>query len=262
MFPRQAVQASYTGLFYAVDGTDIAFTPGARPSDWNMGTSVPVSSAPFDPAPLPLPDGMQFLRFLYESKPLGRRMIFAAYEGPDGRQSVDMGLFSAMNAAGDNFHAAIQTQLYPKDPPMVSRIYWTTNRDSTGGSTGPTRLVTSAGGPGFVGVPIELSPGCPTTEPDLEPWLTPDGGLLLVSSHGASEKGCISSNDGRRIYLVFTDRQTGQQMTGAHTIDLSYLHASGFDDRGPSLTSDMCTLLFASDRGAKEDFDIYAAQRD
>jgi hypothetical protein len=262
------VRTSLTGLLYtfnqgATGGVDIAFSMGTVLNAFPAGTALPtpVSATEIDEAPLPMPQAIDFA-FLYDARVSGRRTIFYASQGGAGWQSGPYAVGTAVGASGDNYHIAAQRDGMP---PQIGRLWWVTNHDPNGsGGGGTTRLVTSPPSSATsVDVPIALPGGCHTRESDLQPWVTPNGRLLLISSHDYRGAQCASTSDDRRhLFAVPVDPANGQPVAGMPTTDFDYLHVMGFHDQAPSLTFDSCNLLFASDRDGGTELDVFMAPRE
>jgi hypothetical protein len=263
VFAREASRSGWTGLVYGFanqGNPDIAFASGTT-GVWPTGTALPppVSSAGFDDAPLPMPDPVD-ITLLYDTEVNNRRMIYLALYSSNGTWST--GRYGpdswTLNSSGNNYHVAA---LRSGSASGGLRLWWTTDRQDVG--VGQPRLVTTdplvPAAP--VDVPIVLSSGC-HTKGDLEPWVAPDGTVLFFSSLPLGAGGACDTrgDDSRHLYFTRLDPATGQQSAGDRALAIG-VHAVGFDDRAPSLTTDMCSLLFSSDRDAGNELDIYIAPR-
>jgi hypothetical protein len=255
-----------SGLLYDFDagganGVDIAFAQG-RATSWPTGAALSISSIGIDEAPLPMPPSVDFT-FLFDTEMSGRRYVYAASPGlmPGTWARGGYGdANSALNSAGNNYHVAARfVGAAGAAPNAVGRLWWITDRPGAMGA-GTVRLVTAANlmDTVAVDVPTVQANGCHTGG-DLEPWVVPDGSVLFFSSLIYVGTTCNDDGDGkRRLSYVPLDAMSGQPTGRAVAIGH---HMTGYDDRAPSLTADLCTLLFATDRDGGTDLDIYAMPR-
>jgi hypothetical protein len=256
-FPREIAHGTYTGLVYSFDspmtGVDIAFAQGSA-STWPAGMPLPspIAAAGIDEAPFPLPTALDAV-FLYDSEEAAVRGIYAASTGGAASRTLFGDPGTALNASGNNYHVAAQIL-----GGAISRLWWTTDRATTMGAGG-VRLVTANRTDALaVDVPIVQANNC-RTGGDLEPWVVPGGNVLFFSSLIYSGSACTDNIDGkRRLSFTQVDPMTGQQVGRATGINV---HTMGFDDHAPSLTADMCALLFASNRDGGTDMDLYISPR-
>ena len=262
-FPREIVRANYTGLLYSFDsqaatGVDIAFAQGTSPG-WPAGMAIPapIAAAGIDEAPLPMPLGLD-LAFLYDSEEAGVRGIYAAGVGGTLSRTLFGEPATAINSGGNNYHLAAQIVSATGTPTSIGRLWWTTDRATAMGAGG-VRLVTANQLDKLaVDVPIVQANNCHTGG-DLEPWVVPAGNVLFFSSLIYVGTGCTDNGDAkRRLSFTQVDPMTGQQVGRAAAVGW---HNTGFDDHAPSLTADMCALLFASNRDGGTDMDLYISPR-
>jgi hypothetical protein len=263
-FPREASRANFRGLLYSFDsqaqtGIDIAFASGAPPT-WPTGTALPapIAAVGVDEAPLPMNSGLDFA-FLFDGENTGVRGIYAAGMGAGGWTRTLFGApGTALNAGGNNYHVAAQIISGMGMPDAIGRMWWTTDRASPIGA-GVVRLATAyRTDASAVDVPMVQNNGCHTGG-DLEPWVVPSGNVLFFSSLIYVGTTCSDNGDAkRRLSYTQVDPATGQQVGRATAVSW---HVTGFDDRAPSLTVDMCSLLFASDRDGGGELDLYISGR-
>ncbi|MEZ4371374.1 MAG: hypothetical protein R3B07_11145 [Polyangiaceae bacterium] len=141
------------------------------------------------------------------------------------------------------------------------RVWWMSDRVVAGQAGGP-HLHT--GQPGIVFnidyVPLVLEDDCHTQSPDLTPWVGKAGNLMLLSAQSLSSTStCVASVDAPKdLYWTLLDN-AGQQTGKAKRIELS---DPTLDDTEPSLSPDLCTIVYArSESAGTEAHDLYTATR-
>ncbi|HEX6275799.1 MAG TPA: hypothetical protein VFZ53_22310 [Polyangiaceae bacterium] len=94
---------------------------------------------------------------------------------------------------------------------------------------------------------------------DATPWVTPDGRRMLFRSFPLDDACQPLDSDTTDLFVVPLEPMSGTPSSDA--IALASLNEVGFTDTDPSLSPDLCTLYFASDRGSPSDFKLYRARR-
>jgi hypothetical protein len=262
-FPREIAHGTYTGLVYSFDspmtGVDIAFAQGTSPM-WPAGMPLPspIAAAGIDEAPFPLPTAIDIV-FLYDSAEAGVRGIYAASTGGAASRTLFGDPGTALNASGNNYHVAAQILNQAGGASSIGRLWWTTDRATTMGAGGVRLVSANRSDPLAADVPLVQANNC-RTGGDVEPWVVPGGNVLFFSSLiYLSPPACTDNGDAkRRLSFTQVDPMTGQQIGRATAVGW---HTTGFDDHAPSLTADMCALLFASNRDGGTDMDLYVSPR-
>lgn len=264
-FPR--VGATSTDLLYRFDGIGLRYTPDASTSPGtNLGATATSDSAPlllnvdvtgFDATGPTL----FFDRALAPEAP--RDLFSAPWRGNDAQAAESAP--PPFNSDRDDFSIAVA--LHPPDG-IAGRAYWMSNRNATEEAPAP-ELFTATLTADTVAETVTLrvgqrKPGCPIAEapdvdvdPDLTPWVTADGKLMLLSTTRV-EDDCSVSNQKKDIHTVLLRPETGQPAEGEIAIPLSDVNSAG-DDTDPSFSADLCDLYFASNRDGK--YAVYRAHR-
>lgn len=153
------------------------------------------------------------------------------------------------------FNTTSSSDWSPAYSQVSQRLWWVSNRDN---ALAP-KLYTASTAPGPAAVanivPLTTySPPCPITDGDLGPWVAPGGYLILF--HGQEKfAGCAngSKND---IYIAALDANGGALPALPVEVNLQ-----NTQDEWPSMSFDMCTLYFSSQRNGANHTQLYAARR-
>jgi hypothetical protein len=196
---------------------------------------------------------------LFDSKRNGKPQVYSSQLFKSNGSPAPLG--SPVNQATSGSRDYNPAYSYSGAPP---RLYWVSDRNST-----PGLYTVPVSGGSVTHVPLTLASGCAVTDEDMEPWVTPDGTLLLFSSPRREPPNCaLPLNSGKRgLYYTYLDPTTGQQI-GAAT-ELSGVRAdlekaynkTDFELRTPSLDPGYCTLYFSSDIDGGTDIDIFLSTR-
>ncbi|RYZ03593.1 MAG: hypothetical protein EOO73_27305 [Myxococcales bacterium] len=268
-FPR--IGATSTDLVYRFDGVGMRYTADSSTS---AGGDV-ASTDPKDSAPLLLREPVTSLpgekltqyNFLFDRAVLDVRALRVG-SWSDGLQSTDLAPPPFNSGAGD-FSAAVALHASP----ARGRAFWMTNRESELAPAPRPRLVTAPLELGARAVdvdvklsvgdgqscapldPAQLPPESPPVDPDMTPWVTTDG-TLLVFSTTRLEPGCVVGARKKDIYTALLQPSSGQPPAPALLMeDVN----SADDDVDPSFSADLCDLYFSSNREGK--FAVYRAHR-
>lgn len=135
---------------------------------------------------------------------------------------------------------------------VAQRMWWISNRDLG------TKLYTAStalGAPAIADVvPLTtFSPSCPITDGDLGPWVAPGGYLILF--HG-QEKFAACAGSKSDIYVAAL-KPDGTALP-AFPLDVNLQNTQ---DEWPSMSFDMCTLYFSSQRDGASHTQLYTARR-
>jgi hypothetical protein len=264
-FPR--VGSTSTDLLYRSDGAGLRYTPDASTS---AGTSVS-STDSSDSAPLlldaevtglaALPKGFNLL-FDRSEPGAARALYFARWNGGIERPARAPEPFNS-----DLGDYSMAVALHPMNG-VPARAFWMSARDATEDAPAP-ELLTAELTLGARAEVVTLKIGQPdcdvadsakpdaNIDPDLTPWVTSRGGLLLISTTRL-EPDCSVSNQKKDIHAVLLSPETGQALDNAAAEPLSDVNSSA-DDTDPSFSADLCELYFASNRDGK--FAVYHARR-
>jgi hypothetical protein len=172
------------------------------------------------------------------------------------------------NSGAGDFSVAVA--LHPS-PGAPGRAFWMTNRLPPGMDLLGPRLVTALleANASVEDVELRLNAGgnadCPllalprpdgeAIDPDLTPWVTTDGSLLVFSTTRVAAD-CSDASQKKDIYSVLLQASSGRPPAAALPMkDVN----SAADDVDPSFSSDMCDLYFSSNRDGQ--FAVYRAHR-
>lgn len=258
--PRVGLTA--TDLVYHIDGVGLRYTTDASTS---AGGNVKATAAE-DSAPLLLKSDVKVpqlqiagFNFLFDRPTLtGPRTVFIG-AWKSGLGATVEALPAPYNSGKGDYSMALS----PHATTEAARAFWMTMRDAMSATLGPA-LVTSpmVNEPAPVLVTLNVGQaGCTPkdlaakADPDLTPWVSDDGKLLLVSTTRV-DGNCASTNQGKDIYTTLLQPATGQPTSAA--LPLSDVNSSA-DDVDPSFSADLCDLYFASNRDGK--FALYRAHR-
>ncbi|MEB2311180.1 MAG: hypothetical protein OZ921_12640 [Sorangiineae bacterium] len=141
--------------------------------------------------------------------------------------------------------------------PLAARAWWISSRkgalnlDLFTASVGPTSPATAAQ------VNLVTEPAsCPSAGLDAAPWVTPDGRLLLFTS--AEYYGdCSSKGSTQDLYAVGLDEH-GQATGFGRRLNINLQNVY---DVQPSLSPDLCSLYFSSNRDGANQLRLYRARR-
>jgi hypothetical protein len=138
---------------------------------------------------------------------------------------------------------------------VAQRLWWVSNRNTP---LAP-KLYTASTALGAAAVadivPLTtFSPPCPITDGDLGPWVAPAGYLILF--HGQEKFAACANGTKNDIYVAALDAN-GTALP-AFPLDINLQNTQ---DEWPSMSFDMCTLYFSSQRNGANHTQIYAARR-
>lgn len=243
-FPRAG---GGTSLFYTsrlLDRDQIWFASSPA-----SGVGVLVSSPQIESAALLAPG------FVVE-----QNLFFS--RGAEGSRKIVMGNWNGMTIAN--------TQLAPLPintpmaddysfavAPNAERAYWMSNRNGQ-----PELLwqsVAASGGSTANKFDAKIGNCDAQFGDDATPWVDLDGTVLLFRSQ-SQDADCQPTDSGAYDLFVVGLAKDGKAAT--RVAALSSLNTTGGNstETDPSLSSDLCTIYFASNNGGK-DFDLYRAER-
>ncbi len=269
-FPRTG--ATSTDLLYHFDGVGMRYTADSSTS---AGSSVAMTQ-PKDSAPLLLREplttvqvnGLSQLNFLFDRSDMERRSLRIG--SWNGGLEGSIAAPAPFESDGENFSIAVALHAEPSR----ARAFWMTSRDSSSGPALKPRLVTAPLEEGATASDVNLkvnvggTQGCTPldlsqlpsnsepVDPDLTPWVTTDG-TLLVFSTTRLEPGCTIGTQKKDIYTVLLQASSGEPPDPA--LPMNDVNSSE-DDVDPSFSADFCDLYFASNREGK--FAVYRAHRE
>jgi hypothetical protein len=267
-FPR--VGATSTDLLYRFDGVGLRYTTDASTSPGMLVGATEAS----DGGPLLLdadlasltgsPQGMRLLfdRAMPSEDPATkapRAVYFASWDGSRSTLEAAERAPALFNSELGDYSIAVA--LHPADGAAV-RAFWMSNRNSSAIPPVPqliTAAVTDDGIAETLALSLHKEARCAIddtgADPDLTPWVTADGQLLLFSTTRL-EPDCAQSNQKKDIHTALLNSQTGQPLDVA--VPLSDVNGPA-DDTDPSFSADLCDLYFASNRDGK--YAVYRAHR-
>jgi hypothetical protein len=269
-FPR--IGSTTTDLIYRSGDAGLRYTTDASTS---AGNAVP-GTMPGDSALLLLRDPIAGLALEGAATPnvFFDRSVMGVQQLWVSSWSTGLGgatlLPEPFNSGAGDFSIAVA----PKATPARGRAFWMTRREGIEASMTPRpRLVTAPLELGASVVDVELTlsvgqqPDCapldpsqlpenaPSVDPDLSPWVTTDGSLLVFSTTRLGPE-CKPSGQKKDIYTALLQPSSGQPPFAA----LPLKDVNGPEDEvDPSFSADLCDLYFASNRDGE--FAVYRARR-
>lgn len=267
-FPRTG--ATSTDLIYRFDGVGMRYTADSSTSAGNdVKATQPKDSAPLllreAVSSLPVAPLAQF-NFLFDrSEADVRSLRFGSWS--EGLQSTVLAPPPFNSGFGD-YSVAVALHASPAS----ARAFWMTNRDSVLAPGRKPRLVTAPLEVDASVVDVELrlsvssTQDCPplnvglpmdaaSIDPDMAPWVTSDGALLVLSTTRL-EAGCVAGSQKKDIYSALLQASSGQPPAAA--LPMNDVNSAD-DDVDPSFSADLCDLYFSSNRDGK--FAVYRAHR-
>jgi hypothetical protein len=246
----------------ASSGSDLFYRAGAAGEERLWYAAAPVSgigipitemgrieSAPLS-APGALPQNFFFDRL--DSNTQLRHIMLATWSG--GLLTAAVAAPDPLNGAASDFSIAIAA-----DP---ARAYWMSTRSGTAELVWAGML---GSGAATVPAPLDLqvqagSAKCARLADDATPWVNREGTLLLFRNESIDET-CASNDSGAfDLYAVPLSKDTGLAATAAIALSSLNTIGGGSNESDPSLSTDSCTIYFASDNGTASS-DLYRAQR-
>lgn len=147
----------------------------------------------------------------------------------------------------------------PAFAPLAQRAWWVSNRANIFAPKLYTASTKNGDPPVASVVPLStFAPACPVNDGDLGPWATLDGSMLLF--HGAEKfagAGCDSGPNPKSDLYVAGLFPNG---SASPAFPLS-VNLQNTEDKWPSLSTDMCTLYFSSQRNGAAKLQLYSARR-
>jgi hypothetical protein len=254
-----------------MDDVGLRYTEDASTSAGrDVTATVPEDSSPLllrEPLSGLTVEGLTRIDFSFDRAIAGVRTLrFGSWA--NGVQSSVLAPAPLNSGAGD-FSLAIALHATSQG----ARAFWMTHREGTGANARKPRLVTARLGADSTATdvslllsvgndqqcaPLDVSQPLPENnrvDPDLTPWVTSDGTLLLFSTTSL-ETGCAAGTQKKDIYTVLLQAATGQPPAAALPMkDVN----SPQDDLDPSFSADLCDLYFASNRDGE--LAVYRAHR-
>ena len=252
-FPR--IGKTTTDLVYVFSGTGVRYTTDSSTS---AGSSVK-GTMPLDSGPLLLsqnvigmgPQGATDFNFVYDRVVESMRRALYGGAWNNGLQTSGQ-LPAPYNSGTSDYSMAVALHPSANGAP---RAYWMTLR-----VPGKATLVTALLEPNDMGAPVALAvgaPTCPSQDPDLAPWVTPDGKTLLFD-HTRVDATCQATGQGKDLYTTLLQPATGQPPAGTAALPMNDVNSAS-DDVQPSFSADLCDLYFASNRDGP--YAVYRAHR-
>jgi hypothetical protein len=266
-FPRRG--ATGIDLLYRIEGAGLRYTADSSTSP---GSNV-MSTDATDSGPLLLDAGVRELattlksfNFVFDRTPTdAKRAIYFAQWSSGLKESEPAP--APFNSDVGDYSMAVARHPQGSETP---RAFWMSDRGSVAAIPIPT-LLTALLAAGASSEPVALSIERTDTicspkddpeagvDPDLTPWVTPDGKYLLLSTT-KQDANCEVAGEGKDkdLYMLELDPELGQPSPGVAATALKDVNSS-FDDTDPSFSADWCDLYFASNRDGKHA--IYRAHR-
>jgi hypothetical protein len=194
-----------------------------------------------------LPSGSLLFDSVQRMAGVNRRKLFAAALLDEAQERA---LLDDLNVGLESYSIAVAHASEPYR-------YWFMNRRESNGLT-VTALVTKLiSETGLQVLSINVPGGCPAKGDDLAPWVTPDGGYLFFQSAYSELGNCVQSSVLRSFYVKL-DAGGLPASTQPATMLLPTVPPQS-SVMTPSLSEDMCTLYFASNKDGQQK--LYAAPR-
>jgi hypothetical protein len=256
-FPRSASQAG-SDLFYrsgAADAGQVWYAPASKVGH-PLAAAGALTSAPLL-APGVLQQNFFFDQLLNGDGGAQRHIMLGNWSG-----TALSGVTSApepLNSTASDFSIAVAAG--------VARAYWMSTRNGAAEAEllWAEMLDGAPTTPAVLDLKVQAgSTTCPRSGDDATPWVNAAGTLLLFRSPSVDDTCAPSDSGAFDLYAVPLSKATG--LPTAPAVPLSALNTIGgrSNESDPSLSSDSCTLYFASYIGtadADADADLYMAQR-
>lgn len=258
-FPRAGAASS--DLFYRSEGAGLRYTSDASTSPGSSLTATDVTdSAPLlvDSALAGLSEGVDLV--FDRAVPGSPRALYLA-RWSDGLAEPELAPAPFNSGLGDYSMAVARR---PVDDAPV-RAFWMSARNASDEAPAPELLTAEASADAEAeAVTLRLGAGkCEVAdseagaEPDLTPWVSADGRMLVFSTTKL-EPDCSVSNQKKDLYAMMLRPDTGQPLDATSATPLMDVNSRA-DDTDPSFSADLCDLYFASNRDGK--YAIYRARR-
>lgn len=251
-FPRSGDTPSSLFYRFGDEGSGrLFYTPSARAVGAFVGNpDIAQQSGPLFVGALGRP-----FNVLYD-QPNSMHRIMRAATWRDSTLGSETDMPSPLGPAGwDTYSIAVATALNP------ARLFWMSNR--YGPTDVFTGLIDSGDGDDTLSIDVpqrNSSATCPRDNGDATPWVSPDGRRMFFRALPVD--GACQPIDGATtdLFVVPLVPETGAAAQPA--VELEILNEVGTTETDPSLSADLCTLYFASDRDAPgSDFKLYRAPR-
>jgi hypothetical protein len=141
--------------------------------------------------------------------------------------------------------------------PTVERAWWVSNRDNFF----VPKLYTMSTATGAAQVPVVVplttfAPSCPVTDGDLGPWVNYAGTFILF--HGAEKFASCDSGPNPKTDLYISALFSNGTASPAYPLSVNLQNT---EDAWPSMSYDMCTLYFSSQRNGAAKLQLWGARR-
>jgi hypothetical protein len=225
-FPRMASDGTLYFAYALGLSTMLASASYDKYPTWNaaevMGTPPNPMGTPETLAPLPVSSAP--LLAMWGAPSSGELLLF---DGLAMGSAINRAVFAWQLGQG----SMPVPLMLPGAPPSASRIAVATGTQRYFWLASSTLTTFAAGDPEPASVAVNLDDSAPGS--NLEPWVTPDGTVLLLS---ATPSGALSP------HLYFA-RLNGNGQVNAGT-NAQRIFTTTDDDEDPSLTTNACALLF------------------
>jgi hypothetical protein len=230
-------------LFYSLDG--LWRTPDLTA---DAGALVSPANSPRQIAPLYIENSgaLEYNLLFTQFDPGSPPQLYSATW--DGAAIVNpAALMNPVNAGAGDYSPAFSG----------SRLWWVSER------SGDPGLFTFANGDSSVSgvqpdVRNSLGSPCRAESADFAPWVTPDGDHILFSALPAGDDCVPLEGAGSDLFVGLLDPNGGDLVQAASPLNVNVDGDSAETD--PSLSGDLCTLYFASNREGAG-YRIYRAER-
>jgi hypothetical protein len=160
-----------------------------------------------------------------------------------------------LNSTASDFSIAVA--------PAVARAYWMSTRN--GKAEAELLWAEMLAGTPTAPAPLDLkiqagSATCARSGDDATPWVNAAGTLLLFRNISVDDTCAPNDSGAFDLYAVPLSKETGLPSVAAVALSSLNVIGGGSNESDPSLSSDSCTIYFASDNGTA-DSDLYKAQR-
>jgi Tol biopolymer transport system component len=230
-------------LFYSLDG--IHRTPDLNSE---AGVNVSAPGSPRQIAPL----------YIEKSGNLGFNLLFTQFDEDAAPALYRATWDGSALTPPTRFENPVNTGSGDYSPAFAgSRFFWVSERG------GDPRLYTFTIGDSNVtevepNIRNGLGSSCRAESPDFAPWVTPDGEHLLFSALPAGDDCDPVPGAAADLFVGLLDPSSGELVQAASPLNINVEGDSAETD--PSLSADLCTLYFASNREGAG-YRIYRARR-
>jgi len=248
-FPR--VGAESPSLFYVLGDADNAKIQYAAAPVSSTGIALSATGR-VESGPL-FVTGFADQNLFFDRRDGDNRKLRKAKWLAPARITGDVPFDEPLNAPGfDDYSIAIS--------PGTGHVYWMSTRNGEAELIWQATSLEAPPDPEVLDLKVKAGKSeCPRTGDDATPWVNVAGTLLLFRNPSVAE-GCAENDSGAfDLFAVSLDADGRAKGTAVPLTSLNNTGGSA-SETDPSLSSDACTIYFASN-SETGDYDLYKAQR-